>query len=230
MKLILSIIALSMALFSCSTDSNNDIAPAQQNNAPTVPKLVYPKNNLLCTENTLDFKWEVSTDSNNDEITYQIDVAKDNQFSEIILNENTSAATHTFTLEKGFPYYWRVKAIDAENASSEYSTTFSLFTEGEGIENHAPFSPMLIQPALNSKNEAGTLILEWTANDADGDALTYDVYVDTVTPPVSIVSSDQEDTTFTTIIESTKKYYWKIVAKDENGAESIGQIWTFISE
>lgn len=225
------VFTVSVILLSCGCSSENDeiikIKPPETNKAPSVPSLVYPTNNLLCIDNVLEFKWNASTDSNGDNITYTIEISKSNQFSSIDFTSTVSSITKTFTLEKGIAYYWRVKAMDGKNATCNYSSIHNLYTEGVGESNNLPFSPELISPDLGSSGEAGTITLSWSASDTDGDALKYDVYFDTITPPIALVSENQITITFDVSTSASTKYYWKIVARDNKKGESISQIWNF---
>ena len=233
----LYIIVLCLLVGSCGGSDSEDIViptsptppgPAVEvNAAPSVPELVYPTDNLLCINNTLDFQWNASTDSNGDSITYELEISKDNQFSEIAHTANESSTTQTFTLEKGLAYYWRVRAKDSKNATSNYTSAFSLYTEGEGISNHLPFLPEVIKPVIGSTLNSGNLDLEWAANDTDGDPLTYVVYFDMNTPPTTVVAADLNLTTFNVNVVSATQYYWKIVVKDNQGGQTIGQVWNF---
>lgn len=231
MKKILHPVILGLLIFSCSSSGGGEdpiIEPEKKNSAPSVPTLVYPTNNLLCIDNVLEFKWNKSNDSEGDAITYKIDVSKDNQFSQIDFTSNVSSINKTFTLEKGIAYYWRVKAIDSKNESSNYSSIFSLYTEGVGVSNHLPFAPQLVSPLNNTIETAGDVNLEWTASDANpDDSLTFDVYFGTSNPPIDLVSEDQTETTLNRTVISATNYYWKVIVKDNNGGETIGQIWNF---
>ena len=65
------------------------------------------------------------------------------------------------------------------------------------------------------------------STDPDGDAVTYDVYFGTEATPSTIVNSDQTGTTFAPALSGNTTYYWKVVAKDENGASSESTKWSF---
>ncbi len=217
---------LSLIILSCDGDSR-DFSSEETNQAPTVPVLLYPSNNLLCIDNQIIFQWSPSTDFENDAINYTIQVSTDNLFHTVDFMTNISAATQTFDLNQGVAYYWRVKATDTNNASSDYSSTFNFVTEGDRISNHLPFSPELVNPVLNSQVNSGTVNLEWSASDTDGDALTYTIYFGTQNPPTTIISENQNGSSIniSTLIATT--YYWKVIVKDEHEGQTIGQIWHF---
>jgi len=231
MRNFIYIAVLSISLGSCGGGGDDPTPPPVVNTAPTVPTLTYPANNLLCIDNVVNFQWNASTDSQGDAITYQIQVAKDNLFAQIAHTLTSITTSKSITLEKGIAYYWRVKATDNKSAASNYSTTFSFYTEGVGITNHLPFSPVLVSPALNSVQTAATVNLSWTASDVDAsDALTYDVYFGTANPPTIITSANQSASTITKTVSASTTYYWKVVVKDGKGGQTIGQVWSFTTD
>ncbi|MBL4939269.1 MAG: hypothetical protein JKY16_03165 [Lutibacter sp.] len=176
----------------------------------------------------VDFQWNNSTDPDGDVITYQIQVSKDNQFNQIAQTLLGSQTNQSISLEKGVAYYWSVKAIDRKSASSSYSSVFNFYTEGTGETNHIPFSPELIQPALNSVLQTATATLSWNASDVDtSDALTFDVYFGTANLPTEIIGNNQTSKTLNVNLVSSTNYYLKVVVKDNNGGETIGQVWNF---
>ncbi|WP_372767146.1 hypothetical protein [Lutibacter sp.] len=232
MRNLLYITVISISLWSCG--GGGDTPPPLINKAPTTPVLTSPTNNLLCINNVVNFQWNASTDPDGDPITYQIQVAKDNLFSQIAHTVTSTNASKSISLEKGNAFYWRVKATDNKSAASDYSATFSFYTEGDGITNHLPFSPLLISPTLNEvvHDAPKTTALLWTASDVDNDALTYDVYFDTNNPPTAIDNGNKNissNSTSVTLAASTS-YYWKVVVKDGKGGQTIGQIWNFTTD
>ena len=132
-------------------------------------------------------------------------------------------------MNKGTAYYWRVKATDSKNASSNYSATYSFYTEAEAVANHAPFLPQMVQPELNSFVNTTTVTLKWTASDVDtSDVLVYDVYLGTTNPPTAKVGTNLTTAFWaTTTLQATTNYYWKVIVKDNKGGETIGQVWNF---
>ena len=230
MKNILYITVIGIVLWSCG-GGGDEPPPTPKNNAPTMPTLVYPSNNLLCIDNVLDFDWNASIDPDGDAITYQVQVATDSQFSQITHTSTISTTNQSISLDKGIAYYWRVKATDSKNLSSNYSATNQFYTEGEGISNHLPFSPVVVSPTLNAIVQQATTTLEWTASDVDtGDVLTFDVYFGTENPPTTIDSGNQSATTLNVDLTASTTYYWKVVVKDGQGGQTIGQVWNFTTD
>ena len=228
MKYIFRFLLLSLVIFSCSSGGSSDDGPeARPNNAPTAPSLVSPSNNLLCIDNALIFDWNASVDPDGDTITYKIEIATDNIFNNILHSGNIIATNYQVTLLKGTAYYWRVIATDSNNASSDYSSVFKLYTENEGLSNHLPFAPELISPSNGEAVSSDVITLQWEANDVDQDDLVYDIYIDTVDPPVTLVSEDQTETSYDFNLVASTIYFWRIVVKDENGGETVGQVWSF---
>ena len=229
---ILLIIAVSISLTSCggSGGGGDDPEPNPEptmNNAPSATSQSAPTNNLLCIDNNVSFQWTTSTDPDGDTISYEIQIATDNQFTQNVQNFTSTNTSTVVGLDKGVAYYWRVRAKDSKGATSSYSSIFSFYTEGVGESNHLPFSPSIVTPSLNEVVQTTTTTLQWEASDVDNDPLTFDIYFDTVNPPIAIVSENQTSKTFEVTLENSKDYYWKVVSKDDKGGITIGQIWGF---
>lgn len=218
---------MSFVLFSCGKEDS----PAQEseNTAPSVPALVSPANATLCTGNVVTLEWNASTDAENNAIIYQLQIATDNQFTQIVKTAEGAAIGQTVTLNKGTAYYWRVKATDNKNVSGNYSATYSFYTEGTAVANHLPFLPQLLQPEINSFVNPATVHLKWSASDVDAnDILSYDVYLGTANPPLTKVGSNLTAASLTqNALQAATNYYWRVVVKDNKGGETIGQLWQF---
>jgi PKD repeat protein len=93
--------------------------------------------------------------------------------------------------------------------------------------NHAPEMPSDPSPADAATGVDVNVDLSWICTDPDNDALTYDIYFGTTSPPPLVISG-YNDTSFVlgTLLPSTT-YYWKIVAKDPDGVTTTGPIWSF---
>ena len=225
MKNLLYILLFSAAIVSCGGGSDTEIT--DENTAPSVPSLLSPANNALCTELTLNIQWQAAIDGEGDALSYLLQVAKDAGFSNIVHASTVSQTSKSFTVDGGESYYWRVKAKDALT-SSEFSSVYNFYSEGEGVENHIPFSPELVAPAMNGAISKGSVKLEWTATDLDSeDVLSYDVFVGTSSNSLQKEGSNLSDKSYTITLNSANTYYWRVDVKDGNGGVTIGQVWEF---
>ncbi|MCM5662803.1 fibronectin type III domain-containing protein [Galbibacter mesophilus] len=231
-KLILILIIFSHQACSKSDDNENGEAPSNppeiMNLPPSIPNKVYPDNGLLCLDNPLEFKWNPSTDKEGDSIVYIIEIAKDEAFEKIVESREVSNSSLRLSLEKGIQFNWRVKAKDINGNYSDHSSVWKFYTEGEGIINYLPFTPELISPKAFSKVDNSMVNLIWSSSDVDQDSLTYDIYFGTIQPP-PLLQENFETISYEISISSGKTYYWKIIAKDDNGGVSEGSVWVFKS-
>jgi len=235
MKRILIIFTV-LAIQSCSKSGGDepdivqspDPVPDLENTAPTIPSKIFPTDGLLCTDNPLEFKWGSSTDKEGDVISYEIELAYDNAFNNVIEKKTLSATNITLTFEKGIQVNWRIRSKDSKGEYSDYSSTWNFYTEGEGMVNYLPFTATLIYPMAFSKIEGEYVTLDWESSDVDGDLLFYDIYFGETTPPV-LLKENSAESTHEVSINPNKTYYWKIIVKDDRGGESIGNTWAFKS-
>ncbi len=200
---------------------------ALTNKAPTAPNLSYPTDNLICLEKQVNLRWDEASDENGDAITYNLEVATDPEFAQMVYEYSGSGTLQTLVLENEIAYYWRVQATDGQEVS-EYSPIFRFYTEGTAVQNHLPFAPLALSPELGTIVDSGAVLLKWSASDPDTeDTLLYDVYFGTSQNLTSKIEENSSNTTKTVNTISSESYYWKVVVKDNNGGESVGQIWNF---
>jgi len=95
--------------------------------------------------------------------------------------------------------------------------------------NKAPSTIQALYPADNAQNVPVTFTLAWTGVDPNSnDTLKYDVYFDQVNPPSVKVATAQGDSVISERgLDHNVPYYWKVVARDNHGAEYSGPVWTF---
>ena len=200
----------------------------EKNKAPTAVNLIYPTQNLLCTDNTINFNWSKATDPENDALEYNLIIAKDRAMTNVIENSTITNLQTTVSLGKQTAYYWKVDALDINNKQGTSSEIFAFFTKGEGVLNYAPFSGELVSPENNSTQSTSTSIsLTWDAVDINTtDILTYELYFGE-NSTLTLIDDSLSDKSYTVSVESGKSYSWKVNVKDQNGAKSIGQTWSF---
>jgi hypothetical protein len=228
MKNLIYLSIVGLLFISCGGGGGDDPIPEVKNVAPTIPTLATPTDNKLCVDNTVSFQWNAATDPTKDPITYQIEIAKDNIFTQIVKTIESATTAQTITLDKNTAYYWRVKATDSKGLSSNYSFTFKFYTSGDAVVNHLPFAPELVEPAINTILNTTTVALKWNAADVDAtDVLSYDVYFGTANPPTVKIAENTVAKTKDVTIEPAKEYFWRVVVKDNKGGETVGQVWKF---
>jgi len=216
---ILFVICFCFLLTQCSKKVSNQ--------APSAVSLIYPSENLLCIDNVINFNWGTATDPENDEVQYNIIIAKDRALTNIVENRTISERQVTIILLKDTPYYWKVDALDIDNNQGTASEVFAFFTQGQGVSNYAPFTSVLLTPENNSQLSSVSVNLTWDSGDANvNDTLTYEVFFGEDTNP-SLVDDTLTSKSYTVSVASGKTYFWKVDVKDQNGAKSIGQVWRF---
>lgn len=197
------------------------------NKAPSELSLIFPTENLLCTSNTITFNWTDATDAENDEIEYTITIATDRALNTIIENRTLKESEITLTLDNATPYYWKVDALDINNNIGTSSKVFAFYTQGESIENYAPFAAELISPEINETITQETVLLSWTAEDINtADVLTYELFFGENNNAV-LLEENLSFKNFQVNVSKGKTYSWSVNVKDQNGGKSIGETWTF---
>ena len=98
---------------------------------------------------------------------------------------------------------------------------------GGGGGNNPPNQPVNPNPVNGAIDQSITLTLSWSCTDPNGDPLTYDVYFGTTNNP-PLASGNQTGTSYNPgQLNNNTTYYWKIVAKDNQGATTAGPVWNF---
>ncbi len=217
-------------LCSCNSDEEGSILVSYPLNnfrvEPTTPGLIYPTNNLVCTNFNLEFDWTTSTTVTLGTISYLVEIAADAAFNQLVFTTTTAQPKATFTLEQGTSYFWRVKALNSKGYESSYSTIQTFITEPEASINTIPTISSAVSPALEETVSGNNLLLDWNAIDSDGDALLFDVYFGESNPP-QLLAENLDVTTLNVQISANKTYFWRVVAKDDKQGVAIGRVWNF---
>ena len=96
------------------------------------------------------------------------------------------------------------------------------------VSNSPPSIPHVVAPLDNSTVQTNSVTLSWSCTDPDNDPLKYDVYLSKTNPPTNIISSNQSAKSMTCCsLDSSTVYYWKVVAKDNKGGITSGNVWNF---
>lgn len=110
--------------------------------------------------------------------------------------------------------------------------TYPFFDESGYIDiNQPPNTPSNPNPPDREDNISRNTNITWNCSDPDNDPLTYDVYFGpSSSPPIKSVNHTSKSYNPSGDLEYNKKYYWKIVAKDNQGHSTPGPIWWFKTE
>lgn len=97
--------------------------------------------------------------------------------------------------------------------------------------NNPPNEPSNPSPANLDSNVTIGAQLSWSCSDPDGDPMNYNIYLDTLNPPNLLEDRwpNRNFTPYNSLVYG-KTYYWQIVARDINSAETEGPIWRFSTE
>jgi hypothetical protein len=86
--------------------------------------------------------------------------------------------------------------------------------------NHPPAQPSLQSPLNASWVNLNSSILQYLATDSDSDILTYYIYADNISSPANLVNKSL-GLTFNWSALNNSNYYWKVLANDSHGYESV---------
>ena len=125
-------------------------------------------------------------------------------------------------------YHWQVTASDQSGAT--YTTPLQSFVVN--AENDLPSDFDLLSPGNTTMVTDLTPVLHWDEpTDADllGSIETYDIYISTDNTFADVTPEEVSANTYTVSADLTEDalYYWKVVAKDDDGGETSSATWSF---
>jgi hypothetical protein len=143
-------------------------------------------------------------------------------------NNGTSKTWDPGTLANNTAYYWRVVAVDANGSTS--SAEWSFVTEVAACTD-GPGTVTIVAPSDGASDTSISQNVSWAGGNSQcpGLTATYDVYFGTTSPPPFDHNNGTSKTWDPGALEYSTTYYWRIVAKDNNG-ESSGPVWSFTTE
>ena len=190
------------------------------NPAPSVPDSPQPANQAKHVSSAVTLSW-VASDPESQALSYDVYFGADNNPG--FLAHSTTNHVDVNGLDYFKDYYWRVVVFDSEGASTS-GPTWTFRTKGD----KPPTVPVLVAPALESVVSPFNGFLEWSAEDPEGDALNFDIYLGaTANPPlVATSASNRLDFSELDLSESTT-YYWRVSARDADDLITDGPLWTF---
>ncbi|MGZ2369893.1 FISUMP domain-containing protein [Ancylomarina sp. YFZ004] len=199
------------------------------NSAPTKSILTFPADKAIEVEKGITFTWAESTDAEDQAIVYHLFYGTDiNKFEPEHptvnnLDKNEFAAT---SLKGHTEYFWQIESEDSAGAKTK-SEVFSFTTLNEAPSKVVDTKIVNI---IEDENIVGKKITWTSAIDKDGDAIKYDFYLakSNEFTAAHIVGEDLEKTEYDALnLDGSSDYFWKIVAKDTQGAISESDVASF---
>ena len=218
----------SALLIATSCSSEDDDNTTVDEVEPIATSLIYPDNNTECnegivisdTETDVLFQWEEVPTA----LSYVLQITNLNDG--ISRNISTTSNEFLIRIKRGAPYSWSVKSVfNGTNATAE-SEAWKFYNAGLPQETHPPFPAEVIFPQSGSSIDKGMTLLQWEALDIDNDISSYQILLDTTTPPSTEIGVTS-NTQFEMEVSSGQVYYWKVLTTDASGNISDSQIFQF---
>jgi hypothetical protein len=178
--------------------------------------LVFPDNNLICTEGedignneiSIDFMWTASENAT------AYDLAITNLDSNETKKFSSTTTSKAVSIPRDAQFSWKVTASD-DNKTKE-SQQWNFYSEGIAVENFAPFpAEITTQDQTN-----GFVEISWTGSDLDNDIETYELYFGTDVENLEFIVSTSVDSSSSQPIIYGTNYYIEVVTTDERGNTS----------
>jgi hypothetical protein len=142
------------------------------NEAPSAPTLNNPSNNGQVTTLTPVLKVNAAGDPDNDALTYEYEVSKDNSFNTRAasgIGAGTSWTVDT-ALQDNTTYYWRARARDVHSLEGGWMANASFTVNNNGY-NDPPVVTVSRPAASEPVLFGGSFTVQWTASDPDSIAV-----------------------------------------------------------
>ena len=180
-------------------------------------------NSISVSSSAIDLTWSDNSD-NEDGFKIERKIGEDGAYSVIATNGSNTESFNDTELDAHTEYFYRIRAVK-DTAVSLYSPESVSITRNDFPDT--PSNPIVTEA---TEDDPLDLILGWTGGDANGDALTYDVYFG-ATPTPSLVSTSQSDTTYTVNgLDYNQLYFWKVVVTDTYNGIAEGPLWHFVTD
>jgi uncharacterized protein (TIGR02145 family) len=128
---------------------------------------------------------------------------------------------HTYADEGN--YSVKLEVRDTGGLTAEAGKTVQV----SNSNNNPPEQPGEPDPENGETEIQVNTNLGWSCTDPDGDPLKYDVYFGTENDPPLVAQDITSSNYDPGALQENTIYNWKIVAKDNKGASTQGEIWSF---
>jgi hypothetical protein len=206
------------------------------NNPPGAIEPLTPADGAKDQPLNVELTWKTSTDPDGDSVKYYVYLQANDSTPEKYYPCSDLTAPRckpSKDLEPNTKYYWFVEVQDSKGAAYRPSPAWS-FTTGAG-PNQPPNEPNGPSPYDGARDvkiiDSGNL-LRWNGGDPDGDDVTYEVYLEVgdSTPDKLVCPTTDKLICDPGTLAYGKHYYWQVVATDEHGDSTVGEVWEFWTE
>jgi photosystem II stability/assembly factor-like uncharacterized protein len=188
---------------------------------PSTPQSVYPQNNSTGIPVAFTFLWRKTDRAE----TYQMQLATDQLFTNIILEDSTLADTmkEVSGLTVNTQYFWHVRARNIGGVSNyNNARRFTTVTP-------PPPAPTLLTPSDDSTNVPIPYTFRWVS--VGGGFVFYRLQIALDSSFAEIVFEDSmifNPVRQVTILEHNTMYYWRVNARTTaSGTGEFSSIWSF---
>jgi len=187
---------------------------------PNIPSDPIPDDNSMDIPIDITLIWS-GGDPDNDTVTYDLYFGTD-PTPDLEVEDLNVTSYDPGRLDFVTTYYWKIEATDDYGYTST-GPVWSFTTR----ENAAPYIPNNPIPENGSTNVYIDAVLSWQGGDPDNDTITYDVYFGIAENPPKVISNISTTSYEPSNMNTTTKYYWKIVAWDDHGHTVSSPLWNF---
>jgi len=197
--------------------NSNYLYDVQLLNKPGIPSNPSPADNSTNLPISLTLNWSC-IDPNGDALNYDIYFGTDNPPTQIVSQNQTTTSLTRSGLSHYTTYYWKVKAKDNFNNSTEgpiwsFLTTLS--------------TPTLLSPSNGATNIPISPTLSWSTNP---NATSYTLQVSTNSSFTSFVyNANVGNVTSQQLsgLNNAAIYYWRVAATNSSGTSDWSSVWFF---
>ncbi len=169
--------------------------------------LLSPANNSLDQSLSGLLTWQASTGATG----YDVYFGTTNPPTTIVSANQTGTSYSYSATAYNTTYYWKVVAKNSTNTLEASGSPWNFKT----LALAAPGGFNLLLPTNGAINQLRSGSLTWSTS---SQAASYDVYLDTLINPLTVVSSNQTSTSYEyQNLTSGKTYFWKVIAKNATG-------------
>ncbi len=167
---------------------------------------------------TVMLSWECS-DPQGDPLTYDIFFG-DATLPLVAIDRPTNSYEVSF-LSQDKLYHWRIRAKDDQGHDRWGDIWWFTTLDERPDQPHDPSPPNF------STVHTQDVTLSWQCSDPQGDPLTYDIYFGTATTPPLVAANYSTNSYDVGPLDWNDTYYWRVVARDNQGNEESGSLWWF---